>query len=236
MNPVIIGVSGKKLAGKSTLCKYLHGHVFDVDIDFNIYSFADSLKRDICINLLGLTGVQCYGTDEQKESLTNYRWEDLAYDIRENNSSDWLEWGDPDDLHRMKVPRKGYMTARNVMEIVGTDIFRKMFGPNVWVNSTLNKISENKISENEWQIALIDDVRFVSEVDAILKTGGYVIRLTRKVTNDTHDSEVNLDNYDWKRDNVYVIDNSSLTMNEKNKIAQKYIEAILKESDVKSVC
>ena len=76
----------------------------------------------------------------------------------------------------------------------------------------------------------------MSEVDAILKTGGYVIRLTRKVTNDTHDSEVNLDNYDWKRDNVYVIDNSSLTMNEKNKIAQKYIEAILKESDVKSVC
>src|SRR5688572_15326111 len=41
------------------------------------YNFADPLK-EVCIGLLGLTYEQCYGTDEQKNTLTNLRWENMV--------------------------------------------------------------------------------------------------------------------------------------------------------------
>ena len=34
-----------------------------------IYSFADPLKKDICMDMFGLTYEQCYGTDEEKNKL-----------------------------------------------------------------------------------------------------------------------------------------------------------------------
>ena len=40
------------------------------------YNFADPLKR-MCIGLFGLTREQCYGTDEEKNSLTDILWDDI---------------------------------------------------------------------------------------------------------------------------------------------------------------
>jgi cytidylate kinase len=59
-----------------------------------LYSFADVLKRDICMNILGLTYEQCYGTDEEKNQLT-----ELAYQGKQ-------------------------LTGRDIMQLVGTDFFR----------------------------------------------------------------------------------------------------------------
>lgn len=61
-----------------------------------IYSFADILKKQICIDILGLKHQQCYGSDDEKNSLT-----DLSY----NGKS---------------------LTGREVMQIVGTDFFRSI--------------------------------------------------------------------------------------------------------------
>jgi hypothetical protein len=36
------------------------------------YSFADLLKRNICVDILGLTHEQCYGTDSQKTCSWTY--------------------------------------------------------------------------------------------------------------------------------------------------------------------
>jgi hypothetical protein len=61
-----------------------------------IYSFADPLKIDICMNILGLTYDQCYGTDEDKNSTTTLEWDGKQ------------------------------LTARQAMEIIGTSMFRKL--------------------------------------------------------------------------------------------------------------
>lgn len=61
-----------------------------------IYSFADILKKQICIDILGLEHKQCYGSDDEKNLLT-----DLSYR------------GQP-------------LTGRDVMQIVGTDFFRSI--------------------------------------------------------------------------------------------------------------
>jgi hypothetical protein len=62
-----------------------------------IYSFADALKKDICMDILGLTYEQCYGSDEDKNVLTHMSYENQQ------------------------------LSSRDIMQLVGTDFFRKIY-------------------------------------------------------------------------------------------------------------
>jgi hypothetical protein len=71
--------------------------VFDrLSANIRLYNFADVLKQDICMNLLNLTYDQCYGSDEDKNQLT---------DIKINGT---------------------YASARDILQYIGTDVFRNM--------------------------------------------------------------------------------------------------------------
>jgi hypothetical protein len=123
------------------------------------YNFADPLKR-MCIALFGLDREQCYGTDEQKNSLTDILWDNVS-----QNSS-------------------GRMTAREFMQAFGTDICRKI-KDDVWVSLCIKQIKD----ENP-NLALIGDCRFKNEIDAVHEAGGKVIYFTRNSeSSDGHDSE-----------------------------------------------
>lgn len=61
-----------------------------------IYNFADVLKQDVCMKILGLTYEQCYGSDEDKNKPTG-----LTYENKE-------------------------MSSRDILQFIGTDIFRKL--------------------------------------------------------------------------------------------------------------
>ena len=82
-----------------------------------LYSFADLLKTNVCMNVLGLSYEQCYGTDEQKNTLT--------------------EIVSPETGERA--------SAREVMQFVGTDFFRSIY-PNVWADATIRKIQKDNPS------------------------------------------------------------------------------------------
>jgi len=94
----IISFSGRKQSGKSTSADYIisliNEHKFNMS--YKIYSFADPLKQDICINILGLTYDQCYGSDDNKNTMTDLWWDGVQ------------------------------LTAREAMEIIGTKIFRAL--------------------------------------------------------------------------------------------------------------
>jgi hypothetical protein len=107
--------------------------------------------------------------------------------------------------------KSGPMTGRDIMKYFGTDICRKIY-KGCWVESTINKI-KNENSE----LAIITDVRFPDEVDAILDSGGKVIRLTRNPLEDDHESEnlLNPDVYDYSRFSA-VIDNSKMSIPEQS--------------------
>lgn len=161
-----------------------------------IYNFADILKQDICINMLGLSHGQCYGDDEKKNTLTDIQWKNMpGYETLETNNSDH----DP----------SGYMTARQVMQFIGTDMFRKI-KTDVWVRGTINKI----LNEQP-EVAIITDCRFPNEVDAIKEMGGSVVRLTRNPFNSDHTSETILDKdkYDWSNFD-FIIENDNLNITE----------------------
>lgn len=152
-----------------------------------IYSFADPLKTDICMNVLGLFYDQCYGSDDNKNEITHLKWEDM-----------------PGIEHN-----KGYMTAREVMEWVGTALFRKM-NTNCWADAIINRINRDQP-----KFALITDVRFPNEVLKLQTNNGIVIRLTRNPLNSSADPEVALDKdrFDWSKFD-HIVDNSNMTIAE----------------------
>lgn len=206
MSPIVIGISGRKQSGKTTLANYLVKH-----IGGTIINLADPLKKLICKDILGLTEEQLNGTEEQKNSLTQYEWDNLPEYLRNTYSlqeqvvftgyacASWDGEGqDQTELYQsISVPRSGKMTAREVMQIVGTDIFRKSFNNNIWVDCLFRTIKE-QFEKTANVVFFVPDVRFVSEINGIIKNDGYIIRLQRRVTNDTHQSEMELDNYDFK--------------------------------------
>ena len=95
-------------------------------------------------------------------------------------------------------------TAREFLQYFGTDVMRSI-KDSVWVDYTLKVIKQEQPS-----VALIPDVRFPNEIDAIHKAGGVVIRLTRDVYSDKHKCESALDreNFDWSKFD-YTIDNDT---------------------------
>jgi hypothetical protein len=133
------------------------------------YSFAAPLK-EISQGLFGLTYDQCNGTDKQKNTLTNIRWGDLP---TKNNKS-----------------KNKKMTAREFLQYFGTDICRKMY-EDIWIDRCLADIAFEQPL-----LAIVDDCRFPNEAEAIQKSGGKVVRLTRSLYKDSHKSESALDSWD----------------------------------------
>jgi hypothetical protein len=230
----IIGISGRKQAGKNTLANYINGYILkqkgminDFYIDDNgsltistedldgnagygildvtrkdtafveyaekelwpyikVYHFADPLK-EMAINLFGLNADHVYGTNEDKEKLTDLEWKNIPGSTK----------------------KSGNPTAREFLEHFGTKIIRKIRN-DAWANYSINKILREGT-----EIAIIPDVRFPNEVDAIKKHGGVVIRLTRDIFHSEAEAESALDNevFDWNNFDV-TIDNTNTTINE----------------------
>ncbi len=84
---LIIGISGKKQSGKNTMCDCLYKMFIERyspdDVEF--MSFVDTLKQKVCRDVFDLTKEQINGTDEQKNTPTIYKWENLPHQIRYDN-------------------------------------------------------------------------------------------------------------------------------------------------------
>jgi len=96
----------------------------------------------------------------------------------------------------------GPMTAREFLQYFGTDICRGIWEP-IWVNKCIKDIQREGT-----ELAIVTDVRFPNEAEAIEKAGGITLRLTRQVFDDQHTSETALDNYSFKD----YLDNNNCTV------------------------
>ena len=154
-----------------------------------IYNFADPLKQ-LCIDIFGLTYNQCYGTDENKNELVDCYWPGID----------------------------SKMTAREVLQYVGTDVFRAM-QHNVWSSATIRLIQKEQPD-----VALIADCRFPNEVEAVKNAGGLVVKLNRNLYESTHASETALDatNYDQSNFDL-TIANLNGGIDEKNNIIKNFL-------------
>ena len=241
----ILAFSGKKQSGKNTLCNFLHGQqlrafgiidgfeittdgelvvdtilrdedgrekrgkgfidITRTDLEFAVwamdnvwpfvkhYAFATTLK-DIAMGLFELEKSSVYGTDEDKNKPTQYKWEDMPTKVK---------------------GKTGAMSGRDFIQYFGTEICRKIFSE-VWTSRTLKDIQLE-----ESKLAIISDARFVNEVEAVKNAGGKVIRLTRSVAKDNHESESALDNY---TEFDAVIDTENLNIEESCQALTKILE------------
>jgi hypothetical protein len=188
----IVAFAGRKQSGKTTSAEFVMKYFNGYVEPFNsakIYNFADSLKQGICMDILGLTYDQCYGDDVCKNQFTEVYW----------------------DGNRL--------TAREVMQFVGTDIFRKM-KKDVWSSATIKKIQKELPS-----LAIIADCRFPNEVYDIKNAGGLVIKLTRNPYNSYHESEIALDENNYEQSNFdLIINNNHLSISEQNQLIINFLK------------
>jgi hypothetical protein len=187
----IIAFAGRKQSGKTSCSEFVARYFNGTIPPFNsakIYNFADPLKKDICMNILGLTYEQCYGEDIDKNTVTEVQWEGNK------------------------------LTAREVMQFVGTDLFRKMKN-DVWASATISKIKSEQP-----RLAIIADCRFPNEVDAIKNAGGLIIKLTRNPFSSTHSSETALDPDNYSPNNFdLIVDNTSISIPEQNMMIKNFL-------------
>jgi hypothetical protein len=91
---------------------------------------------------------------------------------------------------------------RGLMQRMGTEVGREMFGENFWVDAAMKRAKDgDKI--------VFADVRFPNEADAIKKLGGKVVRVLRDgiLAANSHISETALDDYTF---DVLIVNSGSL--------------------------
>ena len=177
-----------------------------------LYSFADALKQ-FCMDVFGLTYEQCYGSEEDKNTLTQLRWEEMPT-FQDRNGITVLNLLD----------RRRCMTAREVLQYFGTDVVREMFCDG-WATATMARIGRDRPA-----LAVITDGRFPNEVAVVNANGGKTLRLLRDVCSlDAHVSETALDDLPDETF-THVLDNRAMTIAEQNRAMEGMVTQWLEGS------
>ena len=175
----VISLCGRKRTGKESAFKCIQQYVQRPEE----FQFATPLKK-FCIEVLGLTHDQCYGPSECRESATKYTWGGIDTKIREKYGKK------PEDI----------MTARDVLQVVGTDLMRQQFFENVWAEGGIREALRSSA-----KTCVYSDTRFPNEIEVTKRTSlmdrefgdSILIRLYRRTgLEDSHESETALDVYD----------------------------------------
>jgi hypothetical protein len=186
METRLLGLAGRKQAGKDTIANFLlrnSTELFGPGFKAEKINLADRLK-ELCMELFELTETQCYGTDEDKNT--------------------------PTKLQSLNINKPGeFATAREVLQVFGTDCCRGLW-PDVWLIQ-FQKRFRNAASD----MVICCDARFPNEVRFLQALGGKVVRLTRDVCVDNHASETSLDTMKDSAFDL-VLDNHHLTIDEAN--------------------
>ncbi|HNC59263.1 MAG TPA: hypothetical protein PLP33_27800 [Leptospiraceae bacterium] len=167
--------------GKKRSGKNTAADVFHDNFNFKNYAFADALKE------------QMYDLDP--DFSHGYEIYSLKAVI------DSIGW---------ELAKEKYPEVRRLLQRYGTEVMRKHFGEDVWVNLLFKKLA----LENPENVT-ISDVRFENEVRCIKELGGFLIKIKSNRTNnsDDHASEKDLpdDLFDFVIEN-----NSNLETYQKN--------------------
>lgn len=218
----IVGIKGRKGSGKDTVASMIHYIIaagttqasFDGwekydksekdDLDVPTRHFADKIKDDLSF-IFGINR-ECFDSSDYKdnkyylfqnktfttlkEQKDNPRAEITLKDLQENTLAKWREsYGD-----------NCVIKLRTLMQYYGTELIRNNIGSQVWVDGLIQTAIKDK---NYYGYAVIADVRYPNESNAIYNVGGRVIHMFK--TDNTkveHSSEdIKCDIRDYKIDN-----------------------------------
>lgn len=183
-----ITLAGQKQVGKDTSAQMLKQRLllYTDAPAVHVVHFADALKK-ACHFIFGIP-LEDMETEEGKRKLTKVRWpQSDAFGVHPHNV--WLA-----------NPTGKFMTTREVLQFVGTELFRNQLDPDIWLNSVFLK------PWAEDDVVIIADARFPNEV-ALGRKHGLLINIQRDtgIKNDGHVSENALAEY---TDYHYVVQNN----------------------------
>ena len=163
--------------------------------------------------ILGLVGYKGSGKDVMADYLVqHYSFQKMSFagplkdvckklfDLTDEHFTD----------RRLKEQKLEYwsLSPREILQKVGTDLFRKHFDSEFWVHQMENKISQ-LLKVHPHTNIICSDVRFQNEADLILKWGGKIVYIDRfENCDDLHESEqVNISTIDFVIDNKDSLEN-----------------------------
>jgi energy-coupling factor transporter ATP-binding protein EcfA2 len=156
----LIGLNGSKGSGKSTLAaEYKKFLDHNYQRQCYVASFAAPLKK-ACYELFGGHLDNYYGSDEQKNQATPYWKEKLGYVLDENGK---------------KKSAPGFDNYRQIMQTIGTQLFRDCLAQDFWIYVMEQNFNAAKQGFNS--VFIVDDVRFENEAQWIHKNGGHIYML-----------------------------------------------------------
>lgn len=178
MSNHIIGFTGPATSGKDTAAQAL--------IDTGMWkrvSFADPLKQSALV-LNPLVTIPC------DHELVRTQWPEATISgddvmLRLAEVVEELGW---DGAKR--VPE-----VRRILQVMGTECGRQIFGPNCWVNIAAKSIQDVR---NSGLRVVMTDVRFPEEAELIHNLGGTVVKIIRPGVGslNAHPSEAGITCYD----------------------------------------
>ena len=136
--------------------------------------------------------VDCFGIPEE------YAFGDDK--LKKKSFGTWADFF-PNTFHLFPEPRliTDKITVREMLQHLGTDIFRKKIDNDFWINSFKrrydNRLFEkfNNYGSPKPTIVFTTDVRFENEARTILELGGIVVKLERNLMQNDHESESSVD-------------------------------------------
>jgi hypothetical protein len=217
-NVLVIGFSGKKYSGKNTSAlialEYLYEYSVSIcaNISFQQIAYANALKK--WVSLISGLPIQDFTTEEGKAKKNPGNVVSLEKIDQDSFVTILMKIGEKSILKFKELYYKTAvlltdtnLTLGQLLQIVGTDIFRETFSKEIWIQFVQATIFPNcnptkfDPSKQIDRIVFITDVRFENEADWIKELYGYVIRIERKdrgvidQRNSSHPSETSLDNY-----------------------------------------
>lgn len=203
-----ITIAGQKQVGKDSCAKILKACLQSENVSFifkdntlqvegcvrrpeehyptvYVVHFADALKK-ACHVIFGIP-LEDMETEEGKQKLTKVLWPRKM----DNQWIPSMEYIDYCHKHNHDITGGArYMTVREVLQFVGTELFRNQIDPDVWLNS----IFLQPWKEND--IVIIADARFPNEA-AVGRQNGLLINVQRDtgLISDGHKSENALADY-----------------------------------------
>lgn len=188
---LMIGISGKKQSGKDTL---IDGYINTrrSKRPYMRVALAGQLRKAVHM----LFGIEVSTYEQDKTRLTHLEWENF------------------DEFYQGER-RHGQMTKREVLQIFGTNVMRKIY-PDVWCRALEYEILNGDVYTDDYKVVFVSDIRFPNEIKFVLDSPhwtGRVIRLTRNVFDDQHISETALDDARfWTDDRSIIIDNANMNL------------------------
>jgi hypothetical protein len=157
----LIGLGYVARSGKDTIADFLcknHGYMK--------ISFIAKMK-EACRLIFGLSTDQLYG--HLKEVVDPF-WNEHLHLVHQHGIVVPYDQLAPED----KTSSRLEVTPRLIMQLMGTEAGREVFGNDIWVTSTIRELKNS--NHDKW---IVSDVRFPNEADMILKSGGRVYRVDR---------------------------------------------------------